>query len=119
MPDFNSQSLKIFNQEDGDRILKLDSKSLDLKFKVEVGREKDIGVGILYFPGWKAYVDNQPVKTTIIEPSGIFSFLIPPGSHLVSIKFEDTIIRKVGNYLSLITVFILFFFFFRNAKKNN
>lgn len=72
----------------------------------------------LYFPGWKAYVDNAEVP---IEPydqnwRGIITFPVPEGEHSVRVVFEETKLRKFANALSLIGMGILLMLFMKKEK---
>jgi hypothetical protein len=49
-----------------------------------------------YFPGWKAYVDGQPVEITLSEPEGWITFWVPAGEHTVRVQLEETLPRLVG-----------------------
>ncbi len=65
-----------------------------------------IRANIFYFPGWKAYDDNQSIN---IEPDeyGLISFDLKPGSHFIKLKFEETIIRIVGDIISIGSLVLL------------
>lgn len=72
----------------------------------------------LYFPGWKAYVDNTEVP---IEPydqnwRGIITFPVPEGEHSVRVVFEETKLRKFSNALSLIGMGIFLALFTKKEK---
>ena len=72
----------------------------------------------LYFPGWKAYVDNVEVP---IEPydqnwRGIITFPVPEGKHNVRVVFEETKLRKFANALSIIGIGILLALFVKKDK---
>jgi hypothetical protein len=49
-----------------------------------------------YFPGWKAYVDDQPVAIVLSEPEGWITLTVPPGEHDVLVQLEDTAPRIAG-----------------------
>ncbi len=95
-----------------------------------VGTEKEgqtVTFLIPYYPGWQAYlyqdlgphdgnldknvgpvtrigpiVDRPPISTTPIE--GWMVVPIPPGSHFLELRFEDTPIRIVGRWISVISI---------------
>lgn len=54
-----------------------------------------------FFPGWVAKIDGQQIDITIGEPFGQIVLDIPPGAHLVEIKFEETNFRNFLNAISL------------------
>jgi len=53
-----------------------------------------------YFPGWKAYVNGEPVEIEIAGPEGFITIPLPPGEHDVMVRFESTLPRKLGAILS-------------------
>ncbi|MGQ9627525.1 MAG: DUF6541 family protein [Anaerolineae bacterium] len=59
-------------------------------------------VNTLYFPGWRAYLDGQPVEVKIAPPHGLIEVEIPPGEHRLSLRFEDTPLRLWANLISLL-----------------
>lgn len=61
-----------------------------------------------YFPGWKVWVDQQPVSLEFqdVEYRGVMTYRIPQGSHDVRIRFEDTKIRFFSKILTVIGVAI-------------
>lgn len=66
---------------------------------LEVKQELTFELSIANFPGWKAYLDgNETVITT--SNDGLVSILLPRGKHLLSLKFESTWIRQIGNLIS-------------------
>lgn len=80
-------------------------------------------INTFVFPGWKAYVDN---KNILINPYGklkLISLDLPKGNHYIQIKFENTLIRTVGNSLSLISFFsiitLLLMSKFKKIKHEN
>jgi hypothetical protein len=110
-----------------------------------VGTEKEgqtITFMVPYYPGWQAYiyedlgphdgnldetvgpvtrigpvVDRPAIRTTYLE--GWMEVPIPPGSHFLEIRFEDTPIRVVGRWmsiLSLLLVGVLFVVAWRRKK---
>jgi hypothetical protein len=68
-----------------------------------------------YFPGWKAYVDGNPVSIEFQDPKyrGIISYNVPVGQHSIQLKFEDTKVRFLGKMMTLFFsgIFILGFAF--------
>ncbi|RJQ25342.1 hypothetical protein C4577_06075 [Candidatus Parcubacteria bacterium] len=75
----------------------------------------------VYFPGWKAYVDNK--KTSIefqdINHRGLITFKVPEGVHKVEIKFEESPIRISANFISFFTLIIVILFLLKRKYINN
>jgi len=71
-----------------------------------------------YFPGWNVYIDN---KLTEIEFQnslyrGVITYYVPQGKHVVNVVFEDTLVRKAGKIISVISI-ILFILLVLLRKK--
>ena len=56
-----------------------------------------------YFPGWKVLIDNQEAPIEFQDPAyrGVITYNVPKGEHVVSLKFENTKVRRLGDLLSL------------------
>ncbi len=59
----------------------------------------------VYFPGWKVYVDGNPILIEFQDPSqrGLITFMIPTGEHEVEVVFEDTKLRVFANIISILS----------------
>lgn len=59
-----------------------------------------------YFPGWKVWVDGQPVEIQFQDPAykGVITYDVPAGKHNIYLKFTDTKVRIVGNIISIISL---------------
>ncbi len=64
-------------------------------------------INTLYFPGWRAYLDDQPVPIEVSSPLGLIEVAVPAGEHRLSLRFEDTPIRTGANILSIFALLIL------------
>jgi len=65
-------------------------------FEIKTATKFVLRLYLFYFPGWKAYIDDQPVSIEIANPEGFITLKIPPGEHDVMLQFEDTLPRKIG-----------------------
>lgn len=78
------------------------------KFKVKIDTQEAIlRIGIFKFPNWKAYIDGSETEIFVAEEEmwGRMYIKVPEGEHNIYFKLEDTLIRKISNYLSLATWF--------------
>jgi hypothetical protein len=76
-----------------------------------------------YFPGWRVYVNGvkTPVEFQDQNYRGEITFAIPKGTHTVTVAFEESPIRFLGNSVSLVTmlgVSILSVLAWRRKKKS-
>jgi len=59
----------------------------------------------IYYPGWKAYIDNRAVP--IFRANYIFrAIFLPKGEHMVYLQF-DPISIKIGMAISILALFII------------
>ena len=64
-------------------------------------------VNVYNFPGWKAFCDKEELK---IEETGklrLITLKIPQGRHRIEVVFTDTPVRRLANFVSLVTVIII------------
>lgn len=76
------------------------------KFNINVvGESENIRINIFEFPTWKITLDGKEIEQFMpeVESWGRMWVKIPSGEHKVELKFTDTPIRTVSNYVSLIS----------------
>ncbi len=79
-------------------------------YKIKSQKESEFLVNTVYFPGWTVYANDQKIPTTITEPEGLFSFSLLKGDFKVLIKLENTLVRTLGNFLTLATIIFSIFY---------
>jgi len=57
-----------------------------------------------YFPGWRAWIDGDPVEISPADPSGLIEFDMPAGQHTVVIRFGETPLRLAADALSVLSL---------------
>ena len=65
-----------------------------------------------YFPGWKVYVDNLATPINYNNAFGSIRFSVNKGVHKVIVVLEDSQIRRISKYISLIFIVLLLVFLF-------
>lgn len=65
------------------------------------GEGGGIAFPLLYWPGWRATVDGEPVNVHPVEGSGYLALHVPSGEHTVVLYLGRTPIRAVAEGLSL------------------
>ena len=70
-------------------------------FTVTATTPSVVQVGSVYFPGWKAYNNGLPIPLAPEQPSGLATLPLSLGTHDITIRFEDTPIRTLGQTISL------------------
>jgi len=61
----------------------------------------------LYWPGWRAYLDDQPAPIAVTAKTGLILVDIPPGEHTLTLQLESTPLRTAGLWLTLASTVIL------------
>ena len=71
-----------------------------------------------YFPGWHVYVDGNDTPIEFQNPlyRGVITYSVPSGEHKVVVKFEDTKIRTLGKYITLVSIFIIIILFLIRSR---
>lgn len=88
------------------KISKVNIKSTEYTFTTDSSEKTTALVSTAYFPGWTAYIDGKDEQIQISK-EGNFSFEVPSGNHNVSVKFEDTPVRKWATVLSLVSLLFI------------
>jgi hypothetical protein len=73
-----------------------------VKFNLAVIEPSQIEISQYYFPVWKIQVDGKEVPIDYNNDLGLMRFMVDPGNHTVEARLHDTIIRKMGNFLTII-----------------
>ncbi len=82
------------------------------KFTADVKEgEGEIKVNTIYYPGWRARVDDEELKLKIpIEennPYGLIKFAVSKGNHQIAVFFTETPMRLVADLISFISFLAL------------
>ncbi|MFL6213542.1 MAG: 6-pyruvoyl-tetrahydropterin synthase-related protein [Blastocatellia bacterium] len=84
----------------------IDAEGMRQSYAITAMSEATLNLRTLYFPGWAASVDGQPIS---IEPSdeGNIQLTVGPGAHYLTLAFEDTPPRRAGKLVSGIALTLL------------
>ncbi len=69
-------------------------------WRVQAAAPFTMEVFTLYFAGWRATVDGEPVDITPSEPHGLIRFDVPAGEHTVRLALARTPVRWAGVSIS-------------------
>jgi hypothetical protein len=56
---------------------------------------------LLYWPGWKAHLNGDPLEVWPVQGSGYLALEVPPGEHTVHLQLGHTPVRAVAETASL------------------
>lgn len=71
---------------------------------------------LAYFPTWNFYVNDKKVEP-IIQNTGVFISL-QPGTYSLEARYQQTLIEKIANTISIIGILIVFVVIIGTVKKN-
>jgi uncharacterized membrane protein YfhO len=78
--------------------------SLEANFTTESKTELVLNYNKYYFPGWKGTIDGENLKLMAGKPYGQIQFTVPNGQHKITIKYEETILNKILDLITLLTI---------------
>jgi len=66
-----------------------------------------IAFPLLYWPGWGAWVDGEPLDVWPVTGSGYLALTVPPGEHTVVLRLGRTSVRAAAEASSLCALVLL------------
>lgn len=123
-PDYGLISLPIWSKEtkfykkidkklevlDGDGTIREKTiRDTKLKYDINMTRNSLLLFNSLYFPGWQARIDGQPLEIQFQNPDypGLILVNVPSGKHEIEFSFTRTKIRQIADSVSLIILILL------------
>lgn len=91
-----------------------DLKSDNKTYSINAENDSRVRFYTNYFPGWQVYQDGVKTNFSYKNKYGYIDVDVPAGTQL---SFEDTPIRKIGNLLSVISLFTTLFIAFFTEKQ--
>lgn len=92
-----------------DKIIKiniLQEKTDYLSAKISTPQNSSLKINIAYFPAWHVFIDNTEINYKIL--SNGLSIKIPSGDHFLTVKFQQTFIERLADWLSIAGIIALF-----------
>ncbi len=71
---------------------------------VEASEESILRLNTIYYPGWGVTIDEKPTKISYQNPNGFIEVSVPPGGHLFTAEFRETVPRFLADMVSLVGV---------------
>lgn len=89
-----------------------------LQAEINSTESATIKLPIFDYPEWKVYVDKKEISFDNQNDLGQPTFKIDGGSHIIFAKLYNTPVRIIANFISLLSIIILFFYIFKKWKKS-
>lgn len=81
--------------------------SKKIAFNITVQNKSKININTLFFPGWKFQIDGKNTPISIQEPDGVMSLELNQGFHQIRGRFEETPLRLIADWISILSLFFL------------
>ncbi len=78
--------------------------------------QKKFLIHTIYYPGWIAYADGKEIKILIKQPQGTMIINVPEHTKKIEVIFKETSLRIFADFLSIISLCILFIKFLFDKK---
>lgn len=89
-----------------------------ISFSSNAVMKEEAFINQIYYPGWKAYVNNKELKISYNNPKGVMEIMLPAGKSIVELRFKETPSRLVYNIVSLLAGIVLVGFLILNIFKS-
>jgi hypothetical protein len=89
---------------------------VDWKAEVTANNETLITFNTYYFPGWQAKVDGKDTNLTAGKPFGQIELKIDKGNHLIQFFWKETRLRKIADFITLLSLVIVIFLLLTNIR---
>lgn len=86
-------------------------------FTVSSNTPATIRINIIYFPGWKVYVDDKMYPFSYDNPMGVIDFVTKSGTQTVRVQFSETIARLISDIVSALFVVAVICMIILERKK--
>lgn len=96
----------------------MENRFQDKKFFIDAQTPAIFQLNTFNFIGWQAYLNGKKIQINDKNDYKLITVFLPKGKHNLEFKFEDTFVRKIGNYLSLLSVlgFFISFKYFLSSR---
>lgn len=80
----------------------LSDKFREKRFLVNSQNDSQFQLNTYNFPGWYAYLDNQPIKINDQNRLKLITVIIPPGEHQLIFKYQNTVTQNLSEVISVL-----------------
>ena len=89
-----------------------------IEASITASEASTIQVNTIYYPGWGIILDGSLAQFDWKNSQGVMRFTVPPGSHTVIVEFRETVLRFVGDVISVVSIILLFLFAWADRRGN-
>lgn len=89
-----------------------------ISFTADIKKDALIRINTIYWPGWKAFVNEKNAVIDYKNNSGVIDLFLPKANHSVQLIFGETTSRLFADFLSIISFILLLFFSIKKKLYN-
>lgn len=82
------------------------NKSNKLEFMVKADDNFELRVNTVFFPGWEMKINSKNTEI-VTDKQGLIVLNLPKGEYLIVLEFKETLLRKISDLISVITLIII------------
>jgi len=101
------EKVEVVSGESSISSLIYNSKKID--FNISSKTDSIVRINTIYYPGWKAFVNNQGSSMKYDNQRGLMELNIPKGESLINLSFSETPLRLFADILSFLSLLFLIF----------
>src|SRR3990167_4840443 len=95
------------------KISNLEYSSTMIDFNLEAFENTSVRANIFSFPGWKVEVDRKSVPINNNNRLKLITFDVPSGVHEITVRFSNTEVRNLANFVTFVSLIFLIYYFAR------
>lgn len=92
-------------------ISNLSYNSKKISFNINSQSGEKVRINTIYYPGWKASVDNKESIITYDNDQGVMELSVPKGNHNITLSFSETPLRLLADIISILSFLVLIIIF--------
>lgn len=101
----NQINRSIYNTQGTNVLVQTGAQSFNEKsFNTDATSPVRFSLHTFNFPGWRAYIDDEPTEITDNNRLKLITITIPEGKHQIKFSFEQTPVRKLATIISLLSL---------------
>jgi hypothetical protein len=112
-------SYDVFKIVNGNAVVKkVQNKFQNKSFLINAENNIVFRLNTFNFPGWKAYLNKNEININDDNDFKLITVSVPKGRHTLDFIFEETLIRKIADCISIISLIVLIpGFYFTSSKR--
>ena len=80
------------------------------EFEINSTKPVEFRLNTFNFPGWQASLDGRLIKIIDNNDYKLITVNVPKGNHSLLFSFKDTLVRKIGDIISVIAIILILIF---------